>query len=95
MRNIIKLAVSAFYKRENFSQSNTTVKVEADKVTMFLHGNPIAIQYDDCLVISTCGWNSNTTKERLNGLNGVNVTTKNFVQYLNGIVWNGDTIAID
>ena len=40
------------------------------------------------------GWSSNTTKERLNGLTGVNIWQKDFVWYLNGEEWNGEWIRI-
>jgi hypothetical protein len=35
-----------------------------------------------------------TTKERLNGLNGVNIHQKDFQWYLNGEAWNGVAILV-
>lgn len=35
-----------------------------------LHDNPIAQITEEILSITTAGWNTNTTKERLNGLPG-------------------------
>ena len=46
------------------------------------------------LYITNCGWFSNTTKERLNALNGVNIVQKNFVWYLNGKEWDGELTEI-
>ena len=43
------------------------------------------------LWITSAGWPTNTTKERLNGLNGVNIYQKDFQWYLNGEAWNGTT----
>jgi len=40
------------------------------------------------------GWNTNTTRERLNALNGVRVTTKKGQAYLNGEKWDGEWITI-
>lgn len=42
------------------------------------------------LWITAAGWRTNTTKERLNGLNGVNIYQKDFQWYLNGEAWNGE-----
>lgn len=41
------------------------------------------------LWITSAGWPTNTTKERLNALNGVNIYQKDFQWYLNGEAWNG------
>ena len=42
------------------------------------------------LSISNAGWQSNTTKERLNGLPNVGIYQKNWQWYLNGNEWNGE-----
>ena len=61
----------AFRHWVNKSMSNTIVKYD-DKwriTRMFLHWNQIATLYDDWkLELDTCGWMSNTTKERMNGI---------------------------
>ena len=41
------------------------------------------------LWITAAGWRSNTTKERLNGLNGVNIVQRDWQWYLNGEAWDG------
>ena len=43
---------------------------------------------------TNCGWFSNTTKERLNGLPNVNIYQKNFEWFLNGKKWDGNLIDI-
>lgn len=63
-------------------------------------GNTIAIKSlnkhtsIERLFITNCGWFSNTTKERLNALQGVNIVQRNFVWYLNGKEWNGELTEI-
>ena len=42
------------------------------------------------LSISNAGWESNTTKERLNGLPGVSIRQKNWSWFLNGEEWDGN-----
>lgn len=89
-RRITQEAVRAFYAGEKLTKSNMFIK---DK-QMFLHGNMIAKIEEGQLKISTCGWHTPTTKERLNGLSGVSVHTKNYQLYLNGEKWDGDWIAL-
>ncbi len=43
----------------------------------------------DKVYITTAGWNTVTTKERLNGLKGVRVSTRGGVLMLNGEPWDG------
>jgi hypothetical protein len=92
MRKITRKAVTALQRRKNFSSGNTAIKVIGDTATMYLHGNAIARLTNGKLEVSHCGWQTNTTRERLNGLNGVSIYQKNFIWYLNGAVmadgWN-------
>lgn len=84
MRKITSKAVYNFMNGFNFSESNTTVKVNGDTVRLYLWGNLIAERTNDKLKITLAGYNTNTTRERLNGLPGVRVTQKDFIPYLNG-----------
>jgi hypothetical protein len=97
MRTITQKAVNALLNAQKFKLSNTEVKV-LDNVSILLYqDNPIAYLYNDLertLSIQNCGWFSNTTKERLNGLPNVKISQKNFVWYLNGKEWNGNLIDI-
>tara|TARA_Y100000592_G_C5381110_1_gene273463 strand:+ start:530 stop:898 length:369 start_codon:yes stop_codon:yes gene_type:complete len=57
--------------------------------------NTVASSFGDMKVskdlwITAAGWRTNTTKERLNGLNGVNIYQKDFQWHLNGEAWNGE-----
>jgi len=98
MRQITRDIVNAFYNASKFSKSNTTVEVLQNVTILKYHNNAIAYLYNDpkkTLSITNCGWFTNTTKERLNALKGVNIVQKNFVWYLNGKEWNGDLIDIE
>ena len=91
MRLITKQAVTAFMRDENFKKSNTIVDVSYGSVGMYLHGNLIAIKKirrNDSIRISTAGWNTMTTRERLNGL-GCNITNRKGQLYLGGVKWDG------
>lgn len=60
----------AFYEGRNKSMSNTVVKKDGYLVEMFLHWNCIA-HYDTkawTILLDDCGRQTNTTKERLNGI---------------------------
>ncbi|MDB4461684.1 hypothetical protein N9043_01890 [bacterium] len=93
MRKITQAAVSAFYSDVNFKSGNTVVTAGVGLITeMKLHGNVIARKKDGKVEINNCGWETNTTKERLNGLNGVKINAKNKIWFLNGDImlegWN-------
>ena len=95
-RQITIDAVRAFNNNYKFKRSNTEVRIGSTGVTeLKLHGNLIAFKNNSGTYISTCGWHTVTTKERLNGLYGVHIEQKDWVWYLNGHAWNGQTIKID
>lgn len=95
MRKITEQAVSAFNNDRNFKSGNTEVITATSpngnttETRMLLHGNLIATKLNGKLEISNAGWESNTTKERLNGLPGVSIHQKNFEWFLNGEAWDG------
>lgn len=98
MRKITKEAIKAFYSAEKFSSSNTVVEVLPNVTILKLHGNTIAYRYNDperTLSITNCGWFSNTTKERLNAIDGVHIVQKKGIWYLNGKEWDGNLIDIN
>ena len=96
MRKITDEAVSAFLDRKPFKKSNMKVQLDFGGVwKLKLHGNTIAtIDEMNMLSISNAGWESNTTKERLNGLPNVRINQKKFQWYLNGNEWNGEWTRI-
>lgn len=92
MRQITKDSVNAFYNASEFKKSNMIIEVLPNVTILKYHSNEIAYRYNDpkkTLSITNCGYFTNTTKERLNGLNGVSIVQKNFVWYLNGKEWDG------
>jgi hypothetical protein len=90
MRVITQKAIDAFRSGDSFKSGNT----EVNKFGYFLHGNKIAYKDENALYISLCGWNTNTTRERLNGLQGVKINTRQGQAYLNGKEWNGEYIKV-
>lgn len=95
MRKITKEAVNAFEAGQNWQKDNTKVTCENGQVEMYLFGNLIAQKYKGILTVSDGNHPmSNTTKERLNGLPGVSIYTKNHVTYLNGKEWAGNWTEI-
>jgi hypothetical protein len=97
MRQITSDSVNAFLNARPFSRQNMSVEVKPNVTILRLHGNAIAYKYNDpekMLSITNAGWQSNTTKERLNALPNVSIKQKNFVWYLNGKEWDGSLIDI-
>jgi hypothetical protein len=105
MRKITRDSVNAFLNRQTFKRQNMKVASDGDKFYLKLHNNIIAVLHGDgTLMITNAGWESNTTKERLNGLIneylgypnciGKGIHQKNFVWYLNDEEWNGNLTEI-
>ena len=72
MRKIEEKMVNAIMNGKNFRQANTEVKVFDKHTNVLLHGNLIA-QIDTTknpyiMKVDHCGWDSVTTKSRLNAL---------------------------
>lgn len=97
MRQITEKSCTAFMNAVKFKSANTEVEVFANVTILKLFGNEIAYRYNDperTLSITNAGWMSNTTKERLNGIDGVHIQQKAGEWYLNGNLWNGELIDI-
>tara|TARA_R110000751_G_scaffold235058_1_gene336552 strand:- start:24 stop:335 length:312 start_codon:yes stop_codon:yes gene_type:complete len=102
MRQITNDSVNAFMNGQKFSQSNMKVEVLPNVTILNYHGNSIAYKYNDpkgTIAITNCGWESTTTKERLNGVlhkagKSYNIKQKDFVWYLDGKEWDGKLIDI-
>jgi len=94
---ITQQAVAAFNNAESFKSGNTKVIVKPNVTVLLLFNNEIAYRYNDperTLSITNSGWESNTTKERLNGLDGVSIQQKAGIWYLNGKEWEGELIDV-
>lgn len=65
MRKITKQIADAFYKQRRLAISNT----RTDGQCVWLHGNKIIErQKDGTIWFTLAGWNTVTTRERLNGI---------------------------
>ena len=94
-RQITENAIRAFLLCDNFNQSNTKVHADCTGVRMYLFGNLIANRVGNRLQITTAGWNTATTRERLNGLPNVSVTQRKGQLYLNGKEWDGKLTIVE
>lgn len=99
MRKVTQQSVNAFMSHKAGKFGNTEVKVQKvqdyEIVSLHLHGNCIATIGGGELNIRHAGWQTNTTKERLNGLPNVSIQQKKGVWYLNGKEWNGEWIKVN
>jgi len=70
MRKIEEQMNHAIRHRKNWAGSNTTVRSFRESVDVYLHGNHIASldTATHALTLKDGGWQSNTTKSRLNAL---------------------------
>ena len=95
MRKIERQMNNAISNNMNWQSANTAVTFDPDtnESTVYLHGNKIAEVGDNYIRLFDGGWQSNTTKSRLNailtehGIAGEGVFQKNyewFVRLYNG-----------
>ena len=90
MRKIEQQMNTAIRYRRNWAGSNTMVRVSREVVEVFLHGNHIASvdTATNNLTLFDGGWQSNTTKSRLNALlseftyNGLSLVQRNWSWFL-------------
>ena len=70
MRKIERQMNQAIRERRNWAGSNTTVMINTNnnKAKVYLHGNLIAEVCDEFVAIFDGGWQTVTTKSRLNAL---------------------------
>lgn len=91
MRKITQRVIGAFLAGRSVRMQNSST----DGRRLFLHGNLIAKKTEDGkIAVTLAGWPTPTTRERLNGLPGVNVHQKDHEQYLNGKPWDGEWTVI-
>ena len=60
--------IAAIHGNQNWSSDNTQVVTNDGVSTVYLHGNKIALVDDTTMTIFDGGYQSNTTKSRLNAL---------------------------
>jgi len=95
-----KISDSAAYALENgeeFNSKNTKVLHLGEGCwVMRLHRTTIAKKWHKTneLYITTGGWDTKTTKSRLNALHGVRVSSKAYELYLNDEKWDGNLTKV-
>ena len=88
--------IAAISNNQNWASGNTTVIFDSETNTsiVYLHGNKIAEIGEGWIKLMDGGWQSNTTKSRLNailsahGIGGERVFQKNFEWFVR--LWNGE-----
>ena len=80
-----------------YGEFNVMSIVDNDVAVMYLFDNEIAFYNPTTKVlqITTAGWNTATTRERLNGLPNVSVTQRKGQLYLNGKEWDGELTVVE
>lgn len=92
MRKITKRVVGAFARGIVDRVDNT----ESTGTQLWLFGKLIAEWRGTDLWVTTAGYDTNTTRDRLNGIPGVQVYhRKRGILFLNGQPWDGDWIEVD
>ena len=94
MRKIESQMCHAIQQNINWKNANTEVTIDEETNTssVYLHGNLIATVTDNDMTIYDGGWQSNTTKSRLNALcdyfcvDGEGVFQKDFTWYVRKFV---------
>ena len=76
MKKITRQSAISFLNRKSFKKSNMV----CDGNSLYLYNNKIAEHRNDGIYISNAGWDTKTTKERLNAL-GASIYQKNFTWY--------------
>ena len=100
MRKIETLMNAAITNGRNFSSGNTTVTHKDGVANVFLHGNKIADVGDGFVTLFDGGWQSNTTKSRMNailrvhGIRGEGVFQRNFKWFVNKFVGKAGTSPV-
>ena len=68
MRKIERLMNAAISEGRDWSLKNTSVTMNGNIAEVRLHGNLIAEVSDECVTLHDGGWQSVTTKSRLNAI---------------------------
>lgn len=98
-RKITTQAINAFMSAKEYRLDNTSVTMEPVQFAMFgetmvvlrLHGHAIAQRLvgSNEIEVTDAGYQTRTTKERLNGIPGVSVCQRKGQWFLNNESWDG------
>jgi len=95
MRVIERKMLRAIDARRNWRCGNTRTEILFNNFcVVYLHNNPICvIDYArEMRYFSSCGWNTNTTKSRLNAL-GARIYQRNWIWYYNsGVMFHDEDL---
>ena len=100
MRKIETQMIQAIQQNKNWSSGNTQVITEDNTSKVYLHGNHIATVTDDNMTIYDGGWQSVTTKSRLNALcsefciTGEGVFQKNYKWFVRKFIGQAGTSKV-
>ena len=95
MRNIEQKVCAAFVCKERAAQGNTM----SDGERLYLHGNLIAWHEGDQIMGTLAGWNTPTTRSRLNAVVSLSAsgkqgfTQKDFEPYFDGAKINDVSVV--
>ncbi len=97
MRKTSRDARNAFIEGRNFNSPNTKVINDGEgRSALILFGHVIANKDEHGkITIRNCGWQTPTTKERLNALPNVSIQQIKGQWYLNGELWDGNSKQIN
>jgi len=102
MRKIEQQMNNAIANNQNWQSANTAVTFdpETNESKVYLHGNHIATVGDDFVQIFDGGWQSHTTKSRLNailsehGIKGECVYQKNFKWFVDKFIGQAGSSSV-
>jgi len=100
MRKIETQMIQAIQQNKNWSSGNTQVITEDNTSKVYLHGNHIATVTDDNMTIYDGGWQSVTTKSRLNALcdefciTGEGIFQKNYKWFVRKFIGQAGTSKV-
>lgn len=80
MRKVTETIKRAFESKKAVTCGNTYT----DGKAVYLHGNKIIERRANGIFATLAGWNTPTTRERVNGITGAGFHQKNFEPLLNG-----------
>src|SRR6056300_21992 len=100
MRKIEREMCKAIALEKDWKSGNTQVITINDVAWVYLHDNHIATVYDDSVEVYDGGWQSNTTKSRLNAIcdtfcvSGEGIFQKNFEWFIHKFVGQAGTSKV-
>jgi len=93
MRVIEHKMLQAIKSRKCMRCGNTEVCSDDNYSSVWLHNNKIAEIHNDCVVVMDAGWQTVTTKSRINAIlrayNLPTVYAKKYVWYVGDSKWHG------